>query len=981
MLSAARPAWYPVGIVTTLIRRHSHESAGAGVHRPPAAPARVAWTTLALLVAAFALILPRVALATLPGDLCTGNPCNVTATLTVDAGSDLDFGPATDLRLKGTAVLRVGTAAAGARSLRLAARSIVLEPGARILGDGDDAFVALAATGGAIELQSSGSTLSRIDVSGLIAGIVDLRTTGDVLIAGMLDAHGAGDDAVGGEVTIAAQGGVTISRDPELGASGRFAAGGELTISAVGDVSIDAIVDGVAPGDGANVTVLSETGNIAITRKIDLSGGSPDGSGGSLELTARAGSVSIAGPIVGNGGTGEEEACGDGSELTITARRAVTFAAPVTLSGGTQCSGGTISVVAGTTVTQQLGDDMVARGPGTFGGGGQLRIEADGDVTLRNIDLGSPGAGGIVDVRSAGGIITLLGTLDAHATGAESIGGVVEMSACSVAIASTGKVDARGAFGAPGIGSIRLKASTALTVAGTLFAKTANELVVRSGAPVVSGTVTPAPLITVDPGLPPCGECGNGTLESGEICDDDNIADCDGCQGDCRRVDDVCGDGVVECGEQCDDGNTAPGDGCEPDCTPTPTDGSGVRFVGTLRQTSGCLAEWEVALEDPVINSTYGLPDVHQHCIDGDPTCDTDGRNNLSCSFDLRVCLRVTDPRIPACVAEPIEYVTLKSPGSITSGTPVDAANAAAIVGALEALGGQVRIGTTTLQSGPPLAQPDNCTAHFNVTVPRSAISSGERYFNMVAHDISGRTMGSNQMRLACVPNPAVCGNAVPELGEECDDGNALTCDGCTPGCHREFCGDGVVQCDEECDDGPANGTSGDRCSATCTELPPPLRIPGGGPKAADCALEWAPELPAAGVATSSSGLPKTLQQCRDNDPACDFDPAPGACRIRVWACLGGDDARLACSASPVGSREVLSPSARSVGTPRATRLALDQALQAVAFPAGPGESCTKRVDFSVPLGSKGVTLRTRVRAVGSPVVDNDTLRVRCVSP
>jgi cysteine-rich repeat protein len=59
-----------------------------------------------------------------------------------------------------------------------------------------------------------------------------------------------------------------------------------------------------------------------------------------------------------------------------------------------------------------------------------------------------------------------------------------------------------------------------------------------------------------------------------------------------------------------------------------------------------------------------------------------------------------------------------------------------------------------------------------------------------------------------------------PELGEQCDDGNNLPCDGCAPDCQLEVCGNGRLDCREQCDDG--NLLPGDGCSPTCTiELPP----------------------------------------------------------------------------------------------------------------------------------------------------------------
>jgi len=66
----------------------------------------------------------------------------------------------------------------------------------------------------------------------------------------------------------------------------------------------------------------------------------------------------------------------------------------------------------------------------------------------------------------------------------------------------------------------------------------------------------------------------------------------------------------------------------------------------------------------------------------------------------------------------------------------------------------------------------------------------------------------------------ADCGNGILELGEQCDDGNRITHDGCSYSCYNEtysstYCGDGRLFIGkEECDD--KNKISGDRCSSTC---------------------------------------------------------------------------------------------------------------------------------------------------------------------
>jgi cysteine-rich repeat protein len=63
------------------------------------------------------------------------------------------------------------------------------------------------------------------------------------------------------------------------------------------------------------------------------------------------------------------------------------------------------------------------------------------------------------------------------------------------------------------------------------------------------------------------GVCGNGIMEGGEVCDDNNVIDGDGCDSTCRPT--GCGSGAVSGGELCDDGNLADGDGCDSNCTPT----------------------------------------------------------------------------------------------------------------------------------------------------------------------------------------------------------------------------------------------------------------------------------------------------------------------------------------------------------------------------------------------------------------------------
>lgn len=96
------------------------------------------------------------------------------------------------------------------------------------------------------------------------------------------------------------------------------------------------------------------------------------------------------------------------------------------------------------------------------------------------------------------------------------------------------------------------------------------------------------------------------------------------------------------------------------------------------------------------------------------------------------------------------------------------------------------------------------------------------------------------------------CGNGVIDFGEQCDmgpnNGKRL---GCNKYCQIEFCGDGIVQpaLGEECDDG--NGLSGDGCSSTCK-----LEGPRAGHSAAPAG--GAPTTGTTGAATGGNGQPNS---------------------------------------------------------------------------------------------------------------------------
>jgi cysteine-rich repeat protein len=131
------------------------------------------------------------------------------------------------------------------------------------------------------------------------------------------------------------------------------------------------------------------------------------------------------------------------------------------------------------------------------------------------------------------------------------------------------------------------------------------------------------------------GSCGDGSVDGGEQCDDGNLTSCDGCSATCVSEPGLaCGDGIPEptCGQPCDDGNITVGDGCTAQCTIEPIFGGGSRYTD-------CRSVWVVdnPANDPLTDK-HGALRASQRCIDDDPTCDFDGGTPGSCTFHVRVC-------------------------------------------------------------------------------------------------------------------------------------------------------------------------------------------------------------------------------------------------------------------------------------------------------------------------------------------------------
>lgn len=347
-------------------------------------------------------------------------------------------------------------------------------------------------------------------------------------------------------------------------------------------------------------------------------------------------------------------------------------------------------------------------------------------------------------------------------------------------------------------------------------------------------------------GAPPIAVCGNGLLEPGEVCDDGNTADDDGCSGDCADVDldydcskigeecvrvVICGDGVLQGEEACDDGNTKEDDGCAADCSAV-EDG----YV-CVRPGAACVTRPECG---------NGTRERGEECDDGNATA-KDGCDDLcqleagyDCppmqSCTLRECGNGVRSQDEAC-----DDGNKKSGDGCSDLCVVEGGFRCGAQGCQAVCGdgmvrGDEKCDDNNRTSGDGcsaacLVEPFTDCGNAQPSVCKSTIKCGNG--TLEPGEVCDPP-GTNGCAAGCksfVPDmgdPPVCGNSIIELGETCDPPNVGK--GCSAKCAVEngwtcpqagvcfrnpYCGDSVVQQaqGEGCD--PPNVGKG--CSAGCT--------------------------------------------------------------------------------------------------------------------------------------------------------------------
>ena len=461
--------------------------------------------------------------------------------------------------------------------------------------------------------------------------------------------------------------------------------------------------------------------------------------------------------------------------------------------------------------------------------------------------------------------------------------------------------------------------------------------VVESGYTCTPTTVGSGPSIcTANP------VCGNGTVQGTEICDDGNTANGDGCSSACAleppyvctvgppagpcgsggpgSVKGVCGNGIMQSGEICDDGNTVSGDGCSATCTIEPG------YKCTTGPAAGPCSSGGSGSVVPICGN--GLVQGTELCDDGNTTSG-DGCSSTCAIESGFKCL--TGPAAGPCSSGgPGSVIPICGNGIVQAGEFCDDGNVASGDGCSSTCAVENGYKCTT---GPAVGP---CTSGGpGSVVPvcgNGMVQAGEVCDD--GNTVSGDGCSSTCMiesGYKCLNGPAagpctsggsgsvvpVCGNGIVQGTELCDDGNTTSGDGCNSTCQIEIgykclngpaagpctsggpgsvipvCGNSLVQAGELCDDG--NAVSGDGCSATC-------QIESGykcnvGPAAGPCSTGG----PGSVIPICGNSIVQSGELCDDGN-AVSGDGCSATCQIEIgYKCLNGPAAGP-CTSGGAGS-------------------------------------------------------------------------------
>jgi cysteine-rich repeat protein len=278
------------------------------------------------------------------------------------------------------------------------------------------------------------------------------------------------------------------------------------------------------------------------------------------------------------------------------------------------------------------------------------------------------------------------------------------------------------------------------------------------------------------------GFCGDGKLDPGELCDDGNTVETDGCTSRCAP--ETCGDGLVQSPEECDDGNDVNTDGCLGSCVAA-TCGDGFVLAGVEQcdpggpgGTGACRADCTLHVcGDGVVGAAEGCDDGNLQ--DGDGCSATCNIVAGWCCIDRKTCV-VADSSAPG--------------NTCLVCTPATSNTAWTAAGPIACDDGSFCNGADTCSAGA-------CSVH------------------------AGRTCGGGTPY--CSEAAGACVECLSDV--TCNDGNACTTDACSGGSCSH------VSNTASCDDGLfCNGA--DACSAGTCSVHAGFSCGGGTPYCSEAA-------------------------------------------------------------------------------------------------------------------------------------------------
>lgn len=258
-------------------------------------------------------------------------------------------------------------------------------------------------------------------------------------------------------------------------------------------------------------------------------------------------------------------------------------------------------------------------------------------------------------------------------------------------------------------------------------------------------------------GTAACLGCGDGTVDFGEECDDNNNLPDDGCSATCRM--EVCGDGEVHPGEACDDGNTDDTDGCLVGCIAA-TCGDGFIQAGVEQCDDG-----NQALDDGCTTAC-----AIERCGDGTPQS---GPTLISASF---IWLATS-----CAPSSTIRFTINGSTAFQTLGDPLASCNCAPSGGIQTGQGETPQMIDGLNQFEVIFPGPDDFLAWAVVVLDTSAGPKEIVLYEGVPGAAAARATSMCSGGFANVPLLEL--ELPVSIFEECDDGNQVDDDACSNSC------------------------------------------------------------------------------------------------------------------------------------------------------------------------------------------------------